>query len=116
MPIGFRLVEFQRFVRIVLYLIGRVAQVVLPLLLHPKNKVRIVFRISIAQLFFGGGIRHHDEFPWLRVGAGHGPAGDFENLVDRIFRNRIGAELTHAHASLYEFEQHVIGLIVASHS
>src|SRR5262247_490173 len=43
MPIGFRFVEFERFVRIVLYLVGGVPQVVLPLLLHPKNKVGIVF-------------------------------------------------------------------------
>ena len=115
-PIGFGFVEFQRFVRIVLHLVGRVAQVVLALLLHPKNKVGVVLRVSVAQLFFGSRIGHHDEFPGLRVGAGHGPTGDFEDLVDGIFRDRIGAELAHAHAGLHEFEQHVIGVVVASHS
>src|SRR5206468_1159590 len=70
MPIGLGLVEAQRFVRIVFHLVRGMAQIVLALLLHPENKIGIVFRISVAQLFFDLRVGNDDKLPGLGVGAG----------------------------------------------
>ena len=109
MPVGFGFVEAQRLVRIVFHLIRRMAQIVLALLFHPENEIGVVFRVSVAQLFFDLRIGNDNKFPRLRVGAGHRPASDFENFVDGILGNRIGPELAHALARLHQLEQHVIG-------
>ncbi len=115
MPIGLGFVEAQGFVRIVLHLIGRVPQVVLALLLHPENVIGVVFRVGVAQLFLDLWSGNDDEFPRLGIGAGHCPARDFENFVDRVFRDRIWPELANAHARLHQVEQRFVSPIVTGH-
>src|SRR5215470_4981039 len=116
MPVRFGLVELERFVRIVFHLVRRMAQVVFALLLHPENEIGVVLRIRVAELLFDLGIGDDDELPRLRVRAGHRPARDLENLVDRVLGNRIGPELAHAHARLHEVEEHLIGRVFFAHS
>ena len=115
-PVGLGLVEAQRFVRIVFHLIRGMAQTVFALLLHPENQIRVVLRVSVAQLFFDLRIGNDDKLPRLRVGARHRPARHFENLFYGVFRNRIGLELTHAMPRLHQLEQHVIGFVGIRHS